>query len=162
MGNIKSNMEGLPERRFQAGDVVIAEGKAADGLFFLESGTVLVTKDGVEIHKISAPGAIFGEMSYLLDCEPTATVTAIGPCVMRLIGDHESFIREHPETALYIARILASRLDSVVRYLVDLKSQFKDHQDHFGMVDEILDSIITKHPRTIEKELRPQDLVDED
>jgi hypothetical protein len=30
------------------------------------------------------------------------------------------------------------------------------------MVDTILDSIITKHPRTIEKELRAADLVDDD
>lgn len=161
MGDIAAHLDKLPSRRFEPGDILITEGTTADGLFFLVSGTVSVTKDGVEIHKISAPGAIFGEMSYLLDCPTTATVTAFEHCEMKLITDHERFIREHPETALYIARILAARLDSVVRYLVDLKAQFKDHQDHFGMMDEILDSIITKHPRTIEKELGERDIVDD-
>ena len=155
------NLDGLPERRFEAGESIIREGEPADGLFFLCSGTVAASKEGVEIHKINVSGAIFGEMSYLLDCEPTATVTAVTPCVLKLVTDRDDFIRRHPETALYIARILAARLDSVVRYLVDLKAQFMDHQDHFGMVDSILDSIITKHPRTIEKDLRLRDLVDE-
>lgn len=161
MGEIASQLEGIPDRIYKPGEVIIAEGKTADGLFFLVSGTVSVTKERVEIHKISASGAIFGEMSYLLDCEPTATVTAVDECTLKLVGDHTAFIQENPETALYIARILAARLDSVVRYLVDLKSQFKDHQDHFGMVDEILDSIITKHPRSIEKQLGARDRVDE-
>lgn len=161
MGDIATHLEALPGRRYEPGQALITEGTTADGLFFLMSGTVSVTKDGVEIHKISAPGAIFGEMSYLLDCPTTATVTAVEPCELKLVTDHESFIRQHPETALYIARILAARLDSVVRYLVDLKAQFKDHQDHLGMMDEILDSIITKHPRSIEKELGERDIVDD-
>ena len=161
MAEIARNFEALPERRFAPGEAVIQEGIPCEGLFFLISGMVSVTKNGVEIHKISAEGAIFGEMSYLLDCTPTATVTAVEPCVMKVVSDHETFIRDYPETALYIAKILAARLDSVVRYLVDLKSQFKDHQDHFGMVDEILDSIITKHPRSIEKQLGERDRVDD-
>ena len=161
MSAIGTIIENLPERRFAPGETIIAEGQPAEGLFFLCSGTVAASKEGVEIHKINVPGAIFGEMSYLLDCEPTATVKAVSPCVLRLVADRDDFIRQHPETALYIARILAARLDSVVRYLVDLKAQFMDHKDHFGMMDTILDSIITKHPRSIEKELRARDLVDE-
>jgi CRP/FNR family cyclic AMP-dependent transcriptional regulator len=161
MGEIAKNFDDLPERHFAAGEVLITEGTCAGGLFFLLSGTVSVTKEGVEIHKISAKGAIFGEMSYLLDCPATATVTAHEPCAVKFVSDREEFIRKHPETALYIARILALRLNSVVGYLVDLKAQFKDHQDHFGMMDEILDSIINKHPRSIEKELGERDQVED-
>jgi len=161
MGDFRARVEDLPARSYAPGEVIIEEGKPAGGLYFLSSGTVSVTKDGVEVHKINVPGAIFGEMSYLLDCEATATVTAHTACELRLVEDHGAFIREHPETALYIARILAARLDSVVRYLVDLKAQFKDYQDHFGMVDNIIDSIITRHPRTIERELRERDVVDD-
>lgn len=161
MGDVVNNLEGLPVREFEAGEVIIEEGKPAEGLFFLTSGTVSVTRDGVEIHQVRTPGAIFGEMSYLLDCQPTATVSAVTPCEMRLVQDREGFILEHPETALYIAQILAARLDSVVRYLVDLKSQFTGYDNHFSMLDDILDSIINKHPRRIERELSERDRVDE-
>lgn len=161
MGDFMASLEQLPVRDYAAGEVIIHEGKPAGGLYFLESGTVSVTKDGEEIHKINVPGAIFGEMSYLLDCDATATVTAHTDCGLRIVEDHGGFIGEHPETALYIARILAARLDSVVRYLVDLKAQFRDQKDHLGMVDDIIDSIITRHPRSIEKSLRSRDMVDD-
>ena len=161
MGEFASNLQGLPERRYHAGQNIITEGEPAEGLFFLESGTVAVTRDGVEIHQISTPGAIFGEMSYLLDCTATATVKAVTPVIMKLVRERDAFIQEHPETALYTAKILAARLYSVVRYLVDLKSQFEGRDDHFGMVDDILDSILNKHPREIERELDDRDLVDD-
>jgi len=161
MSELATELLLLPEITFDPGSDIITEGETAAGLFFLTSGTVTVTKEGVEIHQINIPGAIFGEMSYLLDCMPTATVTAVTRCTMRLVRDREGFILQNPKTALYIARILAGRLDSVVRYLVDLKSQFPDHGDHFGLVNEILDTIINKHPRRIEKDLGERDLVDD-
>ena len=161
MPEFASNLRGLPEHRYKPGEPIITEGEAAAGLFFLESGTVRVSRDGMEIHKVSIPGAIFGEMSYLLDSKATATVTAETPVTMKLVQDREEFLREHPETALYTARILAARLHSVVQYLVDLKSQYGGRDDHFGMMDDILDSIINKHPRKIDKELTERDQVDD-
>ncbi len=162
MPDIDPDLSQLPEKTFEAGETIIAEGQPSGGLFFLVSGTVAVSKEGVEIHKINTAGAVFGEMSYLLDCPTTATVMADTRCVMRVVADNDAFLREHPEMALYIARIVAARMDSVVRYLVDLKSQFSDYDGHFGMVNEILDAIINKHPRSIDKELRERDLVDDD
>ena len=162
MPQINPDLDRLPERTFEPGENIILEGQPAGGLYFLKSGTVAVSKEGVDIHKINTAGAVFGEMSYLLDSPTTATVKADTACVMQVVEDNDSFLQENPEMALYVARIVAARMDSVVRYLIDLKSQFAGYDGHFGMVNEILDAIINKHPRKIEKDLREQDLMDDD
>jgi hypothetical protein len=48
-----------------------------------------------------------------------------------------------------MAGILARRLDSLNRYLVDIKRQFEGRSDHLGIIDEVLDSLMHKHPRAI-------------
>ncbi|MEJ1972088.1 MAG: hypothetical protein WDM96_06350 [Lacunisphaera sp.] len=60
-----------------------------------------------------------------------------------------NFFRQNPDVALHMATILARRLDSLNRYLVDIKHQFKDRSDHLGIIDEVLDALMHKHPRNI-------------
>jgi hypothetical protein len=48
-----------------------------------------------------------------------------------------------------MARILARRLDSLNRYLVNIKEQFRDRADHLGIIDEVLDALMHRHPRVI-------------
>ncbi len=50
------------------------------------------------------------------------------------------FLEAHPDAALPIAKLLARRLQHATGYLVDLKHQFQGYQDHFGMIDEVLES----------------------
>ena len=52
------------------------------------------------------------------------------------------FLRSHPEMAYCVARLLAQRLHAATTYLVDLKQQFEGHANHFGMVDEVLESLL--------------------
>jgi hypothetical protein len=40
-----------------------------------------------------------------------------------------------------VAELLAQRLNSVTGYLADLKRQYEDHDDHLGMVDEVLETL---------------------
>ena len=44
----------------------------------LVSGQVVVEHDGVPFARIDTPGAVFGEMSAVLDRPATATVRAVG------------------------------------------------------------------------------------
>ena len=92
--------------------------------------------------------------AYLLGSAPTATVRALTPCVLRHVADPRGYFRDNPDSALHMAVILARRLDSLNRYLVDIKQQFKDRADHLGMIDEVLDALMHKHPRDIPR--RPQ------
>ena len=142
-------LQTLPLVSIDAGQVVIEEGGPLQGIFFLERGEVEVLKGGVMIAEVSEAGAVFGEMSWLLDIQPTATVRAIGPCKFRHVDDPAAFFSRNPGVALDVARMLARRLDSLNRYLVNIKEQFKDRADHLGIVDEVLDALVHKHPRNI-------------
>jgi CRP-like cAMP-binding protein len=131
----------LPERRCRADEVIIAEGTRAGAIFILAEGEVAVVKHGFEINTFSDPGAVFGEISVLLDTVHTATVKTTTPALFYVVDDPLPFLRSTPDVALGVARLLAQRLHAMTTYLVDLKTQFEDRGDHFGMVDEVLDAL---------------------
>jgi CRP-like cAMP-binding protein len=151
----KSLLQLLPEVSCAVGHVLITEGQPIHGLYFLESGEVEVLKDGTPIAEVYEPGAVFGDMAFLLGSAATATVRTLTPCTFRHVGDPAAFFRTHPAVTLHLAAILARRLDSLNRYLVDIKHQFKDRSDHLGIIDEVLDALMHKHPRDIPR--RPMD-----
>lgn len=145
----------LSRRDVPAGAVLIEEGAVAGSLYFLARGTLEVRKGGVSIAEVSETGAVFGEMSVLLRSPCTATVCALTDVEIQVATDPDAFLREHPEVALYVSRILARRLNALNRYLVDIKRQFGDQEDHLAMVDEVLGALMNKHPRDIERRGRP-------
>lgn len=144
-----SVLQTLPSFSTAAGHVLITEGQAVTGIYFLVRGEVEVLKGGTLIAEVYEPGAMFGDMAYLLQVAPTATVRTLTPCEFRHIADPGEFFQRYPEVALHLAAILARRLDSLNRYLVDIKLQFKDRSDHLGIIDEVLDALMHKHPRNI-------------
>lgn len=144
-----SFLQKLPALSVAAGQVLIEESQPVAGLYFLESGEVEVLKGGTLIAEIYDAGAVFGDMAYLLQTAPTATVRALTPSQFRQVVNPAEFFRQNPEVALHVAQILARRLDSLTRYLVDIKHQFKDRADHLGIIDEVLDALMHKHPRNI-------------
>ena len=139
----------LPLVKCAAQEVLITEGQPLEGIYFLESGEVEVLKGTMLIAEIFEPGAVFGEMSYLLHVPPTATVRALTACTFRRVAQPAEFFRLHPEVTLYVSEILARRLDALNRYLVDIKKQFADRADHLGIIDEVIDSLMHKHPRAL-------------
>ncbi len=149
MGFVPVALDGLPLDTFEAGDVLIHENSEKGALFFLVNGTVEVSKQGQLITRVRERGAMFGEMSVLLKCKHTATVTAIDRVDCRVVEDPDEYLALHPEVTLYVCRILARRLDSLNKYLVDIKEQFADRSDHLGMVDEVLGAIMNRKPREI-------------
>ncbi|MBI2422830.1 MAG: cyclic nucleotide-binding domain-containing protein [Candidatus Hydrogenedentes bacterium] len=145
----------LPRRSLAAGDILVEENSKSGKLYFLASGAVEVRKNGVQIAEVSEVGAAFGEMSVLLDTPHTAAVLALCDSEVHVVDAPESFLREHPEVTLYVAKLLARRLNALNRYLVDVKRQFGEQSDHLAMVDEVLDALMNKHPRTIERRPAP-------
>jgi CRP/FNR family cyclic AMP-dependent transcriptional regulator len=132
---------GMPRVTVGADNIVIREGLPLEALYVLESGTVLVTRDGVEVSTIGQPGALFGEVSMLLRSPATATVRTATPCTFRVVSDPHKFLADHPRVTLGVATLLARRLDALTRYLVDLREQYADRDDHLGMVDTVLQSL---------------------
>lgn len=133
---------GLPEVTFSDGTEVLVEGSRHRQLLILVSGAVRISAQGAEISVIDEPGSIMGEMAILLDAPATATVTTIGKTRFLRSVDPERLMREHPGLALEIAQTLARRLDLVTRYLADLRNQYADREDHLGVVDEVLGSLL--------------------
>lgn len=144
---VPASVDSLPLQSFSAGDILVQEEKDGNVLYFLARGTVEVSKEGQSITRVREAGAMFGEMSVLLKCAPTATVTAVGQVECRVAKNPEEFLAAHPDVVLYICWVLARRLDSLNRYLVDVKTQFADRADHLGMVDEVLGAIMNRQPK---------------
>lgn len=132
---------GLVALERAAQSVLIAQGDPVAALFVLESGAVLVERDGVPVARITTPGAVFGEMALLLGKPATATVRCETASVFRVADDPAAFLAEHPEAALELARVAAGRVDALTQYLVDVKRQYAEHGDHLGMLDTVLGAL---------------------
>jgi CRP-like cAMP-binding protein len=81
--------DALPVVTYQAGETVIAEGSRTGRLLILGKGSVVIVKADTEIAQVTGPGAVFGELSVLLDQPHTAEVRALGKlAVSRSQRDH--------------------------------------------------------------------------
>jgi CRP/FNR family cyclic AMP-dependent transcriptional regulator len=144
-------IDALPVRAFDQGEILIEEGSHAAEIFFLKSGVVEVFKGDTLITKEFEPGAVFGEMSVLLGSDSTATVKVIAPSVFYVAENGAEFLKSNPELSLYLATVLAMRLEAVTRYLADVKGQYAEDGTHLGMVDSLLSTLMVRHPRRIER-----------
>ena len=142
MSDLLAHCADLPMVSVPEGEVLIAEGTEPARMLVLASGAVTVEKDGTAFASISHPGAVFGEMSWVLGRPATATVRAASPVTVHVMSDPDGFLTEHPEAALAILRMTAARLDGLTQYLVDVKQQFAGLDGHFGMIDQILDTLV--------------------
>ena len=132
----KRRLASLPVVKHPADEVVLAAGSKTGRLLFLRSGAVEVIKDGVQIANVSAPGSVFGDQAVLLDQPHTADV--------RTLEQSEFYIADaraicDPTVALYVAAILARRLDAANRWLVAVKGQV-----HTGAPPSVIGKAIEK------------------
>jgi CRP/FNR family transcriptional regulator, cyclic AMP receptor protein len=141
MPSLLDHCRGSVERQIAPGAVLLREGERSGHLLVLAEGTLEVYRGDVEVALVSEPGAVFGEMAVLLDQPHTASVRAVTDAKVHVIEDASQFLSANPHTLLPIATLLARRLQSATTYLVNLKQQFQDQKNHFGMVDEVLESL---------------------
>src|SRR6516165_3139969 len=66
----------LPLATYRAGETVLSAASITGRLMILKEGAVAVVKEGVEIARVTQPGAVFGELSMLLGQPHTADVRA--------------------------------------------------------------------------------------
>jgi len=105
-------------QQFPAGSVLIPEGGKLNTLFVLREGTIEVSRDGLVISTLNQPGAIFGEMSVLLDAPHSATVRALTPVDVFVITDAVNVLALRPHLMLQLARLLARRVQATTDALV--------------------------------------------
>src|SRR5215472_3724090 len=73
----QNSLATFPLVTFRAGETVIASGSKTGRLLILRKGAVAILKENTEIARVGEPGAIFGELSLLLDRPHTADVRAL-------------------------------------------------------------------------------------
>lgn len=152
--------EGLPEVEYAPGDVVIAQGTHTGSIWILVSGSLQVSRDGQQISTIARPGAVFGEISLLLDQEHGATIVAAEPTVMRLAADGVRLFDEHAGFSRLVASDLARRLDALTIYLADVKRQY-GNAPGIDMVTDVLQQL-SRMPASTNPAARPVSARDPD
>ena len=139
---ILSHCRDLAEEQVAAGEVLLKEGGRTGVLYILIDGSIEILKRGFQIRTVAEPGSLFGEVSVLLDIAHTATVKTISECRVYRVERAAEFLRSNTEVTYSVATLLAQRLDSITGYLVDLKRQFEGSDEHFGMIDEVLEALV--------------------
>ena len=112
----------LPLATYQPGETVFAAGTKTDRLLFLKKGAVTIRKKGEVLAEVTEPGAVFGELSALLNQPHTADVQTLKTSVFHVA---RSELLDDPVILLHVAAILAQRLNLANEALVDLKSEVR-------------------------------------
>jgi CRP/FNR family transcriptional regulator, cyclic AMP receptor protein len=134
--DFQSSLAALPLVTYQAGETVIATGSKTGRLLILRKGTVAILKENTEIARVGEPGAIFGELSLLLDQPHTADVRALETSQLH-VANASTLLSQYPVAFRYVATVLAGRLDAANRALIQLRSQLQAGQPHSAVAKTV-------------------------
>lgn len=117
--------ERFQSRTVEPGTVLLQQGQRSQALHLLLRGRCSVVHQDPEGGERPYPdmteGAIFGEISLLLDLRVTATVRAATPCLL-LVLDPETvkeLVLPHPEVRRNLTRLSRERLDRTAALLAE-------------------------------------------
>ena len=125
-GEVLDRLGGFPLSRFEPGQAVLSQATATGRLLFLREGVVDVALEDVFIARVSEPGAVFGDVSFLLDQPHGAAVIAAEASRFHVVENPEAFLEAEPRIAIYVARILAWRLNAVNHLLAEARHRFEE------------------------------------
>ena len=118
----KKSLESLPISSFEPGETVLAAGSTTGQLFILRQGVVEVVRNGLQIATVSEPGAIFGELSIILDKPHTADVRALERSEFHS-ANASSLLTENVAALVYISAMLARRLDTANEVIIEARRE---------------------------------------
>lgn len=134
----------LPLASYEAGETVFSEGSRTGKLLILKSGAVSIVKGGTEIARVEEPGVVFGELSALLDQPHTADVLTLVASQFH-VADAAALLGQDPAALLYVAMVLARRLDDANQVFVELKNQLEagEPASLIGMTIERIEGLLS-------------------
>jgi CRP/FNR family transcriptional regulator, cyclic AMP receptor protein len=136
---VRQSLAALPLASYRAGETVLTEGTRTGKLLILKSGAVSIVKSGTEIAQVAEPGAVFGELSTLLDQPHSADVRALGASEFH-VADAAALLGQDPAALLYVTMVMARRLDLANQAFVELKNQLAVGEPP-SLIDATLDKI---------------------
>ena len=134
----QSKLAALPVESYEAGETVFAEGTKTGRLLILKSGAVGIYKGDIEFAQVAEAGAVFGELSALLDAPHSADVRALETSEFH-VADAATLLKD-PTALLYITVVLARRIDAANQGLLQLKRLLEAGEPP-GLIDATLDKI---------------------
>jgi CRP/FNR family transcriptional regulator, cyclic AMP receptor protein len=134
----QGKLAALPLESFDAGETVFAEGTKTGRLMILKSGMVGIYKGDIEFAQVSEPGAVFGELSALLDAPHSADVRTLESSEFH-VADAAALLQD-PAALLYVTIVLARRIDAANQGLLQLKIMLESGEPR-GLIDKALDGI---------------------
>jgi CRP/FNR family transcriptional regulator, cyclic AMP receptor protein len=105
-------------RAFASGDTIFVEGDDGRVMYVVLDGSVRLSVTGRTLEKV-VKGGVFGEMA-LIDAAPrSATATALTACTLVPVTAQrfKALVKESPDFAIDIMRVMAARLRSMDRRL---------------------------------------------
>lgn len=140
---VLQKLSSLPVETRQPGELLLAEGTSTGRLYVLKEGRVEVVRDGVRIAVIDTPGAVFGDVAVLLGQPHSADVRALDPSTF-LVADGRTCLLINPAAAVHVAAVLAERLDTVNRQLVEVRRRLEADapaQEVGAMIEDIAEPL---------------------
>jgi len=126
VAELDSIKEFIFEKTLQRGELVLIEEEPAEVLYLVASGAVKVFKTSAEgkeqILNIVRPGESFNDVSIFNGGPNPASVQAMGPVVLYGIrrSDLEIILRDHPQVALNVTKVLAGQARHLGSLVEDL------------------------------------------
>ncbi len=120
MGDETSSGE-KAQQFFKAGDIVLEQGKLAKGMYILMSGELDVEYEGTKVAEIKDRGAFVGEIASIQGGRRIATVLAKTDAELRFIDNATRYFEDNPQSALLIAKTLASRITEMDKRIAEFE-----------------------------------------
>jgi CRP-like cAMP-binding protein len=114
------------ERTAERAELIVLEDEPAASLYFVASGAVSVFSTSAEgkeqILSIVRPGESFNDVPIFDGGPNPASARTMGPVLLYGIkrNDMEAILRNHPQIALNVTRVLAKRVRQLVSLVEDL------------------------------------------
>lgn len=133
-------------RTLTPGQEILRAGSAGDGAVLVLAGRVRLVAYGADRREVvlalRGPGELIGEMAALGAGRRTATAIAVDEVEAGFLSAQElaAFLREHPDAAIVLIRMLVRRLTEATRDVVDLATQ-----DSVGRLAKRLVDLSSEH-----------------
>jgi CRP-like cAMP-binding protein len=125
-GVLQALATGLRERRYQAGDVIFRKGDPSEGLGVVLRGrvrTLISSPEGREqVLKMFGPGRTFADIAVFDDEPQPADAIAVSESTVVFIpqADLIDLLKRHPDAAIEVIRLFATRLRAYKQMVEDL------------------------------------------
>ncbi len=118
------------EVEFKDGEAIFREGEVSNNLYYIVSGELEIIRNKQVVSVLTPDDLFLGEMSFLLANRRSATVISKGSSVLVPVSKHSfvNIIREQPHYGIFLARLLAHRLERMNNAMVEL------HKDRSAII----------------------------